>query len=63
MFVSPIRISPQEIAVTLEAGGYLIEWADDRRIAANVEDQDDFERLIGILIPDIAPPGLSVGAR
>lgn len=64
VLVSLIRNSPQEVAATLEERGYLIEWAEDRLIIVNVEDEANFEQLIDFLLPDFAAPsGLSGGAR
>lgn len=64
VLVSLIRNSPQEVAATLQERGYLIEWAEDRLIIVNVEDEANFEQLIDFLLPDFAAPsGLSGGAR
>ena len=63
VLVSRIRNSFADNAERTTSNEFDIGWMNAWRILVDAADDRDLERLIDLLIPGLAPPGLSVGAR
>ena len=63
VLVSRTRTSPADVAVRITSNQFDVERMNDRCDLVDVADDRDLRRLIDMLIPGLAPPDLSVGAR